>query len=248
MDFPPLPLPQLTCPQCASKTVSLIPLQGKEESWFAGITCQACGEQAFFQIEAPNLDQADYPDSSEWSHSTFLKLQSEWQEWLVFKRRHLRQAPYVPRQSIKVSLFLLIVISLGAVFFLVDQYHLLGVVLEDRVSRQQEINQYVSKLSELPCFSSDMLKQIRTVPVHYTPESVYDHNQIQYGETGQYWGKLQIKIHRSNFWFFGWPKKSQLINTLIHEFRHRANPWLGHDARFYERVNADTQCALKHWK
>ena len=92
-----------------------------------------------------------------------------------------------------------------------------------------------------------MMEQIRTIPVHYTPESVYHHNQIQYGETGQYWGKFQIKIHRSNFWFFGWPKKSQLINTLIHEFRHRANPWLGQQPRFHERVQTDTQCALKHW-
>ena len=32
-------------------------------------------------------------------------------------------------------------------------------------------------------------------------------------------GNFQIKIHRSNFWFYGQPKKSRLIETLIHEFR-----------------------------
>ncbi|MBF0289373.1 MAG: hypothetical protein HQM14_16270, partial [SAR324 cluster bacterium] len=116
MDPSSAEFPHLTCPQCGSNAISLIPLQGKNENWFAGITCRACGEQAFFQVEAIDPKQIDFPESSEWSNSTLLNLQKEWQEWLVLKRRHLRQAPYVPRQSIKVSLFLLIVISLGAVF------------------------------------------------------------------------------------------------------------------------------------
>ena len=64
---------------------------------------------------------------------------------MVLKRRHLRQAPYAPRQSKKVSMFLLVVIILGAVFFLSDQYYLLGVVLEDRISRQQEVEKYVAQ-------------------------------------------------------------------------------------------------------
>ncbi|MEC8188546.1 MAG: hypothetical protein VX059_07135, partial [SAR324 cluster bacterium] len=78
-------------------------------------------------------------------------------------------------------------------------------------------------------------------------ERPYHKNRIQYGEAGIYWGEEQIKIHRSNFWFFGYPRKSKLIETLIHELRHRVSPALGHNEMFYQLVNRDTQCALEHW-
>lgn len=239
---------ELTCPCCQGKAISLFPMQGSDENWFVKIACSQCGEQAFFQIESSQSLGFDAVDSQEWLVDSIPKIQQEWAEWVVLKKRYLEQPSLIrSQQSRKINLFLILTIFLGALFFLADQYHLLGVVLEDRKARQNVINQYIIRLAQLPCFSSEMQKQIASVPVHYTPESVYHHNKIQYGETGQYWGKLQIKIHRSNFWFFGWPKKSQLIETLIHEYQHRASPWLGHNARFYQRVQRDTQCALKFW-
>ena len=57
----------------------------------------------------------------------------------------------------------------------------------------------------------------------------------------------QIKIHRSNFWFFGWPKKTQLLNTLVHELRHRSSPGLGHNLKFFNLVERDTSCVLEYW-
>ena len=77
MDTPLAPPPQLICPQCESNAISLIPLQGKEENWFAGLTCRRCGEQAFFQIDPPNPEELDFPKSLEWTESILLNLQKE---------------------------------------------------------------------------------------------------------------------------------------------------------------------------
>ena len=227
----------LTCPRCHAQAVMVFPLQAPDAAWFAKITCLRCGEEAFFQVDS-------YEKAGEGGSS----LQKEWEEWVALKKRHLE--PLQDKgsgSSFAVNLFLFCFLLLGLGFFLADYYHLRGVVLENRKARQQVIHDYVARLAQLPCFSSEMLQSINHVPVHYTPESVYHREGIQYGETGHYWGKFQVKIHRSNFWFFGWPKKSQLIETLIHEFRHRASPWLGHTALFYEKVQRETQCALKNW-
>ena len=106
--------------------------------------------------------------------------------------------------------------------------------------------EYSERLLEVPCFPSILKVKIRTVPIRYTRERPVHKNWIQYGEAGVYWGEEQIKIHRSNFWFFGQPKESQLVNTLFHELRHRANPDLGHNPKFMELVEKDTHCSLKH--
>ncbi len=175
-------------------------------------------------------------------------LQQEWNEWVALKRRYL--SPNYSIRSIqtrRLNIILMSAMIAAALFFLLDQYHLLGIVFEDREARQHTLNQYVTHLTSLPCFSSAMRVKLETIPILYTTESVYRNHEIQYGETGKYWGEFQIKIHRSNFWFFGKPKKSRLIETIIHEVRHRASPGLGHNVRFYQLVQKDTQCALKHW-
>ena len=84
-----------------------------------------------------------------------------------------------------------------------------------------------------------MKRKIITVSIKYTRESPVNENYIQYGEAGIYWGEEHIKIHRSNFWFFGLPKKNQLLNTLVHELRHRSSPGLGHNTEFYKLVKKD---------
>lgn len=238
----------LTCPLCQSDRISLIPLRGKDQSWFARIDCHRCGEQAFFQLDLPTSQSFDELDWDNLKESLLQGLQREWREWVSLKKRHLyRQSPRSPARGKWLSVFLMVAMVFGTLFFLMDRYHLLGVVLENVTARQQVIESFARKLAHLPCFSDQMLEKIQTIPVLYTPESVYHHNKIQYGETGFYWGEYQIKIHRSNFWFYGGPKKSLLIETLIHEYRHRASPWLGHNARFYELVQKDTRCALRYW-
>ena len=132
-------------------------------------------------------------------------------------------------------------------FFVLDRWHLLDPLLENHVVRQKLILEYTERLLEVPCLPSIMKVKIRTVPIRYTRELPVHQKRIQYGEAGIYWGEEQIKIHRSNFWFFGWPKNTQLLNTLVHELRHRSSPWLGHNTKFFELVERDIQCVLKHW-
>ncbi len=228
--------------------VFLTPLQGKDGAWFAKIVCHRCKEQAFLQLDLPNSLKFDEHDWANLEESLLLELQKEWQDWVYLKKRHLYpQRSVSPQRGKRLAVFLIVALVLATLFFLMDRYYLLGVGLENITARQQMIEKYAQKLAQLPCFSERMLEKIQTVPVLYTPESVFHHNKIQYGETGFYWGKFQIKIHRSNFWFYGQPKKSRLIETLIHEFRHRASPGLAHNDRFYELVQRDTQCALKYW-
>ena len=95
---------------------------------------------------------------------------------------------------------------------------------------------------EVPCLPSIMKIKLTTVPIKYTRERPVHKNFIQYGETGIYWGEEHIKIHRSNFWFFGLPKKNKLLDTLVHELRHRSNPGLGHNSEFNKLVTKDVAC------
>ncbi len=240
---------QLTCPNCQNTTsISINPIQGKDGFWFASIDCHRCGEHAFFQMDLPGFDDAPSFYFYSWTEKDLASLQQEWDEWVALKQRHLPlKYPHRSLQNKKLNVLLILGMLAGSLFFLLDQYHLLGVIFEDIEARQRTLNQYVTRLTKLPCFSSVMRVKLETVPILYTTESVYRNHDIQYGETGMYWGEFQIKIHRSNFWFFGWPKKSRLIETIIHEARHRASPGLGHNARFYQLVQKDTQCALRHW-
>ena len=92
-----------------------------------------------------------------------------------------------------------------------------------------------------------MKPKLSDVPILYTREHPYHRDLIQYGEAGIYWGEEQIKVHRTNFWFFDLPKRNQLIETLIHEVRHRVSPGLGHSSLFQELVAKDTWCTLENW-
>merc|ERR1711991_44648 len=69
-------------------------------------------------------------------------------------------------------------------------------------------------------------------------------NTVRQGFIGE---KSKLKSTGPISGFFGYPRKSQLIETLIHEVRHRVSPALGHNEMFYQLVNRDTQCALEHW-
>ncbi|MCH2296983.1 MAG: hypothetical protein MK441_03625, partial [SAR324 cluster bacterium] len=150
------------------------------------------------------------------------------------------------RHRFSPLVFLILMVG-GWGFFFIDQMYLLDGIFEKIHSREDIIKGYSSLLMELPCLSQAMKEKLATVPIRYTRERPYHRNRIQYGEAGIYWGEEQIKIHRSNFWFFGYPRKSQLIETLIHEVRHRVSPALGHNETFYQLVKRDTKCALEHW-
>ena len=127
-------------------------------------------------------------------------------------------------------------------FFILDRWHLLDPILEFPEERQKHIIDLAEVLLEVPCFPSIMKSKINTVPIKYTRERPVHKDFVQYGEAGIYWGEEHIKIHRSNFWFFGLPKKNQLLNTLVHELRHRSSPGLGHNRKFYKLVNKDVEC------
>ncbi len=228
----------LICPHCQHAPVPLELTQGSDHTWFATCRCPQCGETALLQLDAPPMlpflpEQLDM-------------LQAEWAEWIQMKRLHLyRRAS--PQSSKYTTPFLLLILVVSTSFFLADHFHTLGGFFENPSARQVVVNQYVNRLKQMSCFSDEMKEKFRNIPIKYTAESVYHHSFIQYGETGKYWGEYQIKIFRSNFWFFGWPKQSQLIETLIHEVRHRVSPGLGHSPYFFTLVRRDTACALQRW-
>lgn len=239
--------PEVECPRCKQSDVDIAPVRGKRGDWFVELKCRNCREHAFLQIDVTDLGEESH-NALHWSEDTLKTLQVEWKEWVAMRKRHLpqeyRSLPTQARFSGKILFWL---IFLGSLFFVTDQFHLLGLIGEDVSARQTVIDDYAERLSHIPCFSEVMEEKLRTVPIDYTLEGVYGHNKVKYGETGSYFGELRIKIHRSNFWFFGWPKKTQLINTLVHELRHRASPALGHSPLFYELVQEDTQCVLQRW-
>lgn len=236
-------IPTLTCPICHQESAPLLWLKG-EHHWFAKTHCRQCEEVVFFQVDTtPSLEESE----PSWNEATKMQLEKEWQEWEEWKQKFpAYKAFHKNHTRIWTRIWISLMVP-AALFFLLDYYHLLGLGLGNIETRQQNLNQYVAHLKELPCFSSRIHEILEEVPILYTPEPVYHHRVVQYGETGRYWGELRIKIHRSNFWFFGLPKKSRLIETIIHELRHRASPSLPHGERFNQWVGQDTQCALKHW-
>lgn len=238
----------LHCPSCGEDKFTVIPLAGKEGERFIRILCHLCGEHLLFQTPDTFSSSIEFDDVSEkWKTKHISYIQKEWEEWLQWKQKHLvptsTSRPYLS----KFTHFLLGLLLGGSVlFFILDRWHLLDPVFENPEARQKYITELAEQFLEVPCFPSIMKVKIRTVPIHYTRERPVHKNYIQYGEAGIYWGEEQIKIHRSNFWFFGWPKKNQLLNTLVHELRHRSSPGLGHNSTFYELVEKDMQCVLDY--
>ena len=238
----------LHCPSCAEENFGIVPMTGKEGERFVKINCHNCKEHLFFQApEFQEILSQTKETQENWETEQIKSLQLEWGEWLKWKQRHLNKTDSRKPLFSKYAQWLLALLLAGsALFFILDRWHLLDPLVENPKARQQQIMAYAMGLLKVPCFPSILKVKIRTVPIRYTRERPVHKNWIQYGEAGVYWGEEQIKIHRSNFWFFGWPKKSQLVNTLVHELRHRSNPELGHNPKFMELVEKDTQCALKN--
>jgi len=222
---------------------------GKNDERFVNIHCLKCSENFFFQIPAllKNIySLEEIPENRK--DDQIITLQKEWNEWLNWKKRHLNKPNAGKSPLSKSAQWMFVFLLCGiTMFFIFERWYLLDPILENPLARQAQIVEYKQHLLEVPCLPSNMKVKIRTVPIHYTRERPVHQNLIQYGEAGIYWGEEHIKIHRSNFWFFGWPKNSQLLNTLVHELRHRTSPSLGHNSEFFELVERDTKCVLKHW-
>ena len=239
---------EFECPACGMMEVNLRYSQGVADEIFVEVRCRTCGENGFFQLFEGGVEDQQRDQVINHLDKKGEEIQQEWCEWYQFKIRHLtpRYSKEGTRHRFSPLVFLILLVG-GWGFFFIDQMYLLDGIFEKIHSREEMIKEYSSRLMELPCLSQAMKEKLATVPIRYTRERPYHRNRIQYGEAGIYWGEEQIKIHRSNFWFFGYPRKSQLIETLIHELRHRVSPALGHNEMFYQLVNRDTQCALEHW-
>ena len=242
-------LPPVRCPDCLKQSTRLVLMKGKNEEYFAGINCLNCGEQGFFQIAGTDLQTLESGSISFINPTeTGESLQHEWSDWHAWKLRHL-----YPRRSRKRGIsrwggvVILSMIIVAAAFFWFDRMHLLVAFFEDPVVRQRDVDSYVSRLANIHCLPKSIQSVLKKVPVRYTRERPAHRDFIQFGETGIYWGETSIKIHRSNLWFFGWPRQSQLVETIIHEARHRASPGLGHNRLFHKLVLRDTCCALSAW-
>ncbi len=232
----------LQCPACGSEQVLLQGGLGQTGESFVRSRCTACQEQGFFQV-----DELPTPDNEALVPEVLKAIQQEWQEWYALKQRYLhhsREPRPASRWQTRGLLLLLVSLTL---FFLTQQLYQVWGVGEDLGLRQTVIEDYRAQLEATNCLSSSMEAKLRTVPIHYVKERPFHRNFIQYGEAGVYWGEEAIKVYRSNFWFWGAPRSSVLIETLIHEVRHRVSPGLGHNVLFQELVARDTHCALSRW-
>ena len=235
----------LHCPACAGEEFKVIPLSGKDGEYFVRIICYNCGEHLFFQ--SPYYLNSKIESDKDNDKNNLINisyLQKEWNDWVAWKKRHLIKSHSSDKNLFsKFAQFSLVFLLCGIVlFFILDRWHLLDPVLEFPEARQKHILDLAELLLEVPCFPSIMKSKIITVPIRYTRERPVHKNFIQYGEAGIYWGEEHIKIHRSNFWFFGLPKKNQLLNTLVHELRHRSSPGLVHNIEYYDLVKKDVAC------
>ena len=238
----------LQCPACRRRDVKPQPSVGQSGETFLKLHCKVCGENGFFQLS----DSLVAIDSGQLSFTEPFKilneLQQDWREWYDLKRRHLNQSLAVGPRWLKSSQLLMVMLILGGWgFFFTDQIHLLDGIFENPESRQRQIQLYAARIVDLPCLSETMKTKLLITPILYTRERPYHQDHIQYGEAGVYWGEEQIKVYRPNFWFFGLPRRSLLIETLIHEVRHRVSPALGHNAFFYKLVSRDYKCVLDQW-
>ena len=238
----------LCCVACGGTDLRLLLLRGQERERFLHLRCHTCREEGLVQCDELNDDQTEdlaacldaRPDVRE-------RLQEEWGQWLAWKRRYAypRHWPTPPRRI--SSWWMVGILLLLLVWALSDVWQVAGVWREDVPARQAVVNEYVDRLQEVNCLPEAMREKLRTVEIHYTLEPAVHGNLVQYGEAGVYWGEEQIRVHRSNFWLGTIPKQAILLETLVHEARHRVSPALGHNALFYQLVQQDLQCVLRHW-
>lgn len=233
----------LTCPVCHHQGVLPALWTDKDMSSFLYLRCPRCRELELFPLvsskDLPHLHNGVFYWDQEFIHN----LQKDWFDWWEHKQKYLPKRPKRPKKwssHLWVGLFVFL-----SVFFLLDWYHLGGAFPHSFLSRQAVVEVYAEKLSEVECLPDNIRNTLKEVEIIYTTEGPFNHGKIQYGEYGRYWGDYRIKIHRSNFWFFGLPKKSQLIETLLHEAQHAVRPYLGHQPPFYQLVRKDTNCALR---
>jgi len=230
----------LLCPSCGNENLFILPMTGHNGQNFLKTLCLKCKEDYFFQLDKNIL-------SNFASHKNLIKnFQLEWEDWLYLKKKHFnKQIIKKPLLSKFSQLVLFVVFITSILFFNFDRWHLITHLFENHSLSQSYIDEYSKLLLDIHCIPSIMKKKIRTIPILYTREQPVKKNFVQFGEAGVYWGKEQIKIHRSNFWFFGFPKKTQLLNSLVHELRHRINPEIGHNKKFFDLVDKDMECVLK---
>jgi len=238
----------LCCVACGGTDLRLLLLRGQDRERFLHLRCHTCREEGLVQCDELNDDQTEdlaacldsRPDIRE-------RLQEEWGQWLAWKRRYAypRHWPTPPRRI--SSWWMVGILLLLLVWALSDVWQVAGVWREDVPARQAVVNEYVDRLKGIECLPEAMREKLRTVEIHYTLEPAVHGNLVQYGEAGVYWGEEQIRVHRSNFWLGTIPKRAILLETLVHEARHRVSPALGHNALFHQLVQQDLQCVLKHW-
>jgi hypothetical protein len=232
----------LQCPRCRSFDIRTHPRRGRGGETFAHLHCGHCQEAGFFQI-APSW--SDAPE--DWPAATFTALQAEWLEWYRLKQRYLDSGsarPTLPPAKVR----LLLGIIVGLLLFLgLERLHWFGMLPESPDLRQHHIELYRSHLLQTGCLSANMQAKLRTVPIFFTAEQPVHGDWVKYGEAGVYWGEEAIKIYRPNFWSWGKPRHSVLVETLVHEVRHRVSPALRHNERFQKLVAQETACALRRW-
>ena len=242
----------LQCPVCFGSEISIGIYQGKDNHWFAKVCCRSCQEKGMFQLDIE--EHLNFPSEEIWlgylqeEHRLQIRLQGEWKEWSQWKQKYGYPRPCQLLSATARHWLLGVILLVGLVWLLTEQWHLAGLLTEDTKQRQLVIDHYAKHLLELSCIPETIKNKIQQVPIRYTLEEAIHGNSVQYGEAGIYWGEEQIKIHRPNFWLFDLPKKAILIETLIHELRHRVSPRLGHNQIFYQLVVKDVACALESWQ
>ena len=237
----------LHCPTCWGEEFEVIELLGHDGESFFRIICHKCKEHLFFQTSFSFESKKETDNNHNTNIINISFLQKEWDEWVFWKRRHLKSSSTSKTLFPKYTQFCFAFMLCGVImFFILDRWHLLDPFVEFPKGRQKHILELTELLLEIPCFPKIMKSKILTVPIKYTRERPVHRHFIQYGEAGVYWGEEYIKIHRSNFWFFGLPKKNQLLNTMVHELRHRSSPGLGHTNEFYKLVNKDLECVVTY--
>lgn len=236
------------CAACGGDRLQLMLLRGQQHERFLHLRCRDCREEGLVQCDDWQEEQSeDLLASLNARPQLRARIQEEWGQWLAWKRQYSYPRPWpVPPRRLS-SGWMLALLLLGLVWVLSDVWQVAGVWREDVTARQTVIDDYTARLQTIECLPEAMREKLRTVPIHYTLEPAVHGNFVQYGEAGVYWGEEQIRIHRSNFWLGTVPKRAVLLETLIHEARHRVSPALGHNDLFQQLVQRDVQCVLRHW-
>jgi len=131
----------LHCPSCSGEEFNVIPLSGKDGEYFIRIICHNCDEHLFFKTpySLPSKTESD----KVYNNNNLINirfLQKEWDEWFVWKHRHLKSHSSSKTLFSKYAQFCFVFLLCGIVlFFILDRWHLLDPFLEFPVARQKHI-------------------------------------------------------------------------------------------------------------